>query len=334
MSVYEERRARSGWGADVTPDFLAAFKAGKLVPVSRMNEGFMRPTYPAQVIHSYYEASLVCELIERDFGPRALTDMLRAYKDGLTTEQVFQRVLHVEPTGLDKRFEDYVKQRFASGLAVVHLTEREGRQGGPPRTSDDGEFASAMREAIGAFEGGKKAESEPLFEKAKKLFPEYAGPQSAYWYLAQIRKARGDLKGAAEELKVIVARNESSDAAHRDLATILLQLGDSAGALQTLDRLMYLAPFDMPSHERLAVLAARAGDRPRAVRERRAVLAMGPVDAAEARYQLALAYFEAGDTTNARRELLRALEDAPNFEKAQQLLLKLRSGSAGGGGVH
>jgi hypothetical protein len=30
LSVYEEHHARPGWGFNVTPDFLAAFKAGKL----------------------------------------------------------------------------------------------------------------------------------------------------------------------------------------------------------------------------------------------------------------------------------------------------------------
>ena len=50
------------------------------------------------------------------------------------------------------------------------------------------------------------------------------------------------------------------------------------------------------------------------------------MDRAEALYQLALAYVDAGDTTAARREVVRALEIAPNFQKAQELLLRLRAG--------
>jgi Tfp pilus assembly protein PilF len=52
------------------------------------------------------------------------------------------------------------------------------------------------------------------------------------------------------------------------------------------------------------------------------------VDRAEALYQLALAYHEAGDSVGARREVLHALEEAPNFEKAQTLLLSLRRAPA------
>ena len=41
-------------------------------------------------------------------------------------------------------------------------------------------------------------------------------------------------------------------------------------------------------------------------------------------YQLALAYANAGEVSAARREVLRALDLAPNFEKAQALLLSLQ----------
>jgi tetratricopeptide (TPR) repeat protein len=80
---------------------------------------------------------------------------------------------------------------------------------------------------------------------------------------------------------------------------------------------------------RLAGLYARLGDRRGAVRERAAVVALNPVDKAEALYQLALAYYQAGEAQSARREVLRALEDAPNFEKAQELLLRLQAGRSG-----
>ncbi len=68
LSVLEERRARPGWGDDVSLAFLAAYKRGKLLSIGELNNGFMRPTYPQQIGISYYQASLVSELIERDFG--------------------------------------------------------------------------------------------------------------------------------------------------------------------------------------------------------------------------------------------------------------------------
>jgi tetratricopeptide (TPR) repeat protein len=109
-----------------------------------------------------------------------------------------------------------------------------------------------------------------------------------------------------------------------ELAGLLEQLGDRAGAAAALDRAIYISPFEAALHQRLAALYSSLGDRARAVRERRAVVALDPVDRAEALYQLALAYHEAGDAPSARRAVLQALEGAPNFDKAQELLLKLQ----------
>ena len=43
LSVYEERAARPGWGGDVNPDFLLAYLAGDLLPLSELNNGFRAP---------------------------------------------------------------------------------------------------------------------------------------------------------------------------------------------------------------------------------------------------------------------------------------------------
>jgi Tfp pilus assembly protein PilF len=55
------------------------------------------------------------------------------------------------------------------------------------------------------------------------------------------------------------------------------------------------------------------------------VVALRPTDMAEAQYQLARVYFEAGELEEARRMVLRALERAPGFVEAQELLLAIRA---------
>ena len=341
ISVYEERRARPGWGADATVSFLSAYNRKLLVPVSRMNDGFMRPAYPEQVIHSYYQASLVCELIERDFGARALTSMLEGYRDGLNTEQVFQRVLKTDLASFDKRFETFMQERFGKVAPTIRVESRVAtaiRPSGPPGqppvssmptgTPDPNDFVGQLTMGRALLENGDVDGAIRYFERARTLFPDYAGNDSPRWYLAKIHKDRGAFAKAAEELKVVTSANENHYAAHIDLADVLQALGDEAGAAAILDRAMYIYPYDPAMHVRLAALYAKTGDRKRAVRERRAVVALAPVDRAEALYQLALAHHEAGDATAARREVLNALEEAPNFDKAQALLLALRRAPA------
>ena len=78
---------------------------------------------------------------------------------------------------------------------------------------------------------------------------------------------------------------------------------------------------------RVGAAYAASGDHAKAVRERRAIVALRPVDRAEALYQLAVALRDAGNRAEARAQVVRALEVAPAFERAQELLLELSSGT-------
>ncbi|MDX1487445.1 MAG: tetratricopeptide repeat protein, partial [Acidiferrobacterales bacterium] len=79
LAVHEEQQAREGWGGDVTPAFLKAYRDGKLYPVSQLSNGFVRPRYPQHVIHSYYQASLVFAFIKERWGFPAIRQMLNGY---------------------------------------------------------------------------------------------------------------------------------------------------------------------------------------------------------------------------------------------------------------
>lgn len=323
LSVLEERRARPGWGADTPLGFLVAYARGRMPPVSRMNDAFTRPAFPEQTALAYYQASLVVEMIEEHFGPRAMVDMLKAYRGGDGTDRVIQRTLKVSAAQLDKLLDAYVRERFARQLAALGAATGDAADA-PPR----GQFVALIAEGRALLARGQNAEAIPVFERAKALFPEYAEDESPYRYLAAAYKATGDLRRAATELQAHTLLNESDYGSNIELAGMLEQLGDRAGAAGALERAIWISPYDPAIHVRLADHLSAIGDRKKAVRERRAIVALDPVDRAEARYQLARALVDAGDRAAARRELIRALEEAPSFERAQVLLLELQRDGA------
>lgn len=311
LSVVEERRARPGWGAQVRLGFLKAYEEGKLLPVSRLNDGFVRPTYPEQVGFSYYQASLVCEMIEATRGAEAINRMLDAYRRGLSGPEVFRQALDVEPEAFDKEFDGWFQERFGSALEAV------AGDGG-------GAFHRELQRALASLAAGDPGAAVVAFERAKGLFPEYAERDNPYWHLAKIHREAGRLREAALQLASLTALAESDYAANVEEAEVLEELGDLAGAASALERAVYIDPRDPALHERLA---ARYGDQERwreAARERQAVLALNPVDKAEAYFQLALAWFQAGERVAARSAVLRALDIAPAFAQAQELLLQIR----------
>ena len=335
LSVYEEHLAKQGWGFTPSAGFLLAFRANKLVPVSRMNDGFMRPTYPEQVQFSYYQASLVCELITRDYGDHALLDMLHAYRDGLTTDQVFAKVLKVDLKTFDKKFDDYLRQRFAGPIAALADSANVEPSQSTPEILQraavaKGNYATQMIGAKILADRGDADSAVTLLERARMLFPENTGPDGPYEELIKIETQSQTQAASAPRLGALlwddVKFGETSYGPHIALAILREAQGDSVGAADAYDRAMYINPFDIPVHEHMADLYKRIGDKQRVVRERRAIVGLKPVDLGGAYYQLALAQDEAGDQVGARRSVLHALEDAPNFQLAQDLLLKLHGG--------
>ncbi|MDZ4673557.1 MAG: tetratricopeptide repeat protein [Gemmatimonadota bacterium] len=323
LSVLEERRARAGWGADVSVEFLAAFKAGRIRKVSEISEGFVRPRHPAEIGFSYYQASLVCELIEQEHGTAALAALLRAYRDGLDTPAAFQQVLRLSPEEFDRRFDRFMRERFRTALAGLDAWDgKEPVSGG---------FIAALVRGRQLLAEGRVDQAKAELERAQKLFPEYSGQDSPSWDLARIAQQQGNPTAALEQLARITTHDETALEANILEAELRMQLGDSAGAAAALQRLIWIAPYQTDPHVQLAELAEVRGQYAAAIQERRAVLLLKPADRLEARYQLANTLFRAGRTAEARREVLQVLEQAPGFEKAHELLLQLRTTPPQGG---
>lgn len=327
LAVYEERRARPGWGAGVTPAFLIAFLRGELHPVSELSRAFTSPESPQALGHAYYQASLVCEMIARDHGVPALRRIVEGFAAGSPADAVFRSALGVEIAAFDRRFDEYVRSRFAVPLATLGPLARseEPRREGHP--GDPKDFAAQLAAGRAALEAGDLENAERFLELAKVMFVEYGGADSPYWYLAQLHQRRGgrvSLLKAAGELERLTALNAGHYQALLELAEVRDSLGDVRGSADALNRAMYAYPLEPAVHRRLAEQAGRLGDWTLAVRERRAVVALAPPDLADAYYELAQASYRAGDLAGARESILRALERAPSFAKAQELLLTIR----------
>jgi len=113
----------------------------------------------------------------------------------------------------------------------------------------------------------------------------------------------------------------------KQLALLEEQGGDKSAAAATLDRINLVYPVgDEDLHRRLGRLWLDQKNFPGAIREFVAVIALHPLDQAQAQYDLASAYMASGDKAKAEEADLLALEAAPGFRPAQKLLLDLHAG--------
>jgi tetratricopeptide (TPR) repeat protein len=109
------------------------------------------------------------------------------------------------------------------------------------------------------------------------------------------------------------------------LASLEEELGHAKEAAATLDRINYIYPESEGLHRHLGELWLAQNNYAGAIREYTAVLALNPLDKASAQYNLAQAYFAAGEMNKAEENVLLALETAPGFRPAQKLLLEIKS---------
>ena len=354
LSVFEERRARPGWGDDVQVPFITSLRDGELLGIAELNDGFMRPKFPSQIGLSYYQASLICDWIEENYGFEAIHVLLAGYREGRTTEEVFQEAMGLSLESFDERFFEYLRARFGTALTALGDAPGPGGEaaededgsgeGGPSRAPRRNRFAgqasdlAALEQAAkdnpddfriqmtygnALFAEERYAEAEAPLLRGRDLFPEFVGPGNAYTLLAAIYQELEREEEAMEALLSLLRHNETAWDEHLALADLLAEAGRGEEAGGILERTLYISPFDADVHRRLAE-TAEADDRfDVAVRERSALVALDPPDRADALYRLALAQRNAGRAGEARRTVLRALEVAPGYDPAQELLLDL-----------
>jgi Flp pilus assembly protein TadD len=109
----------------------------------------------------------------------------------------------------------------------------------------------------------------------------------------------------------------------KKLAAREAEAGDAKSSAATLTKLLYIYPEDQELHRRFGDLLLARNDTAGAIREYNALIATKPLDPAESHFQLARAYRAANRIDDAKEEVLQALETAPGFRPAQQLLLEL-----------
>jgi tetratricopeptide (TPR) repeat protein len=161
------------------------------------------------------------------------------------------------------------------------------------------------------------------------LYPDYVYPANPYEFMAEADLAKGDKPAAAAILTEYEKIGGHNPPALKQLAKLEEELGKPADAAATLDRLNYVYPVDEELHRHLGDLWFAQNNFSGAIREYNAVIAMGPLDKASAQFNLARAYFAAGEKDKAEDHVLASLEAAPDYRPAQKLLLQLKDSNEG-----
>ena len=306
VAVYEETAASPDWGDRLDPLVIQAIKGNKLLPVRELDRGFVRPSYPAQVTVSYFQAGKICEYVVSRWGYSKLLDMMHGFAETKATPLVIEEQLGIKPEDLDKDF-----------LAWLEKNTQATVKG----------FDDWRKRLKGIAEAARANQHEKVISEGlaiRDIYPDYVEAGSVYEFLASAYLARDNKAAATAELERYSKVGGRDPLLLKRLAGIQEEAGRRKDAAATLNRLNYIYPVaDEELHRKLGDLLLAENEVDGAIREYQAVIESRPLDLAASHFNLARAYRTAKRTGQARDHLLLALEAAPGYRPAQRMLLEL-----------
>jgi cellulose synthase operon protein C len=305
LAVHEETQASPEWGDRVTPEILLAIRDKRLLPVTDLDRGFIRPQYDAQVVVSYYQAGRICDYIQNRWGADKLLEMAHSYAKVETTANVIQQDLGISAADFDEQFLAWLDSEV--GKTAANFDQWHESLKALAQSAKENKNDAVIKEG----------------QQNRDLYPDYIYEANSYEFLAEAYEAIGSKPQAAAALTDYEKRGGHDPATLKELASLEEGLGKPAEAAATLNRINYIYPNDEQLHRHLGELSLAQNDFAGAIREYSAVVAMRPMDMTSARFNLAQAYLAAGQTDKARENVLLALEAAPDYRPAQKLLLQL-----------
>jgi len=333
ISEWEETQARRDWTRPGEDMFANVLNHKRDIKLKDLNEAFQDPRRRSL---AYYQGRLVVDYMVKTFGQASMNSLLRAYGQGLDTDTALKRAMNTDLEKMQAGFDQYLEREF--GALKRSLTMPDGTDlaraqlDALEKLAKDNPNSYPIQEAYGLElrKAGRVDDAVKVFEKTAALWPSATGNDSPHAQLAEIAIEKKDRQRAITELTTLISVDFENLPAAERLAALLREANvtDPARTRPVYERIVALNPFDGESRAALGRVAMQRNDAEFASREFRTVLALKPIDPAVAHADLAESYLKAGNRDEAKRQALKALEIAPSYARAQDLLLQLTDAGA------
>ena len=121
LAVHEEGERSAEWSNRATPEVLIAIREKKLLPILKLDRGFVYPEYPSQVVVSYFQAGSICDFVKERWGEPKLLEIVHSYANSQTTRNVVKHDLSLDPEEFDKQYLAWIDKRY--GPEAAHFDE-------------------------------------------------------------------------------------------------------------------------------------------------------------------------------------------------------------------
>jgi tetratricopeptide (TPR) repeat protein len=329
ISVYEERLKNKSWGQSISPVYRAMILGDDLTPVSKLSGAFMQPPSGEHLMFAYYESSIVVEYIVNEYGHEALLAILDDLGKGLKINDAIAR--HAAPLEkVDAGFEKSIRNlanNFAKGAEFTDAESLPKRRESAALkawlTDHPNSFTGLQQYAMALIrEKQWEAAKEPI-DKLLQLVPEYAEEDSPFLMKAKVSRELGETDEELALLEKMASLNADAVDTYRRLAELHSERNDWQAAILNAQRILAVNPLIPEPYRILAAAGEKTGDRDAAISGLRTLSIMDPYDPADIHFRTARLMEQAGRRDEARKHALMALEEAPRYQAAHELLLAI-----------
>ncbi|NQW02758.1 MAG: hypothetical protein HQ485_01885, partial [Acidobacteria bacterium] len=326
ISVFEEHRYNKAWGRELILEYSRALSADRTFGVKGLANAFQRPH---DLALAYFEASLLTEHLVSMNGDEGLRALLAAYAGGAKDVDAFAQAFGKTVDEVETSFAVFVDQEYgALARAMADTRPAEERTGAQSLESlqalvakTPGNYVAQWGLGRALYQAGDLPGATAALDRAVALAPMGSGNESPRALLAEIAVKQGEAAKARGHLRELLSWDHDNLTAAQQLASLAAEAGDTANEDFALQVVADVYPFDVQAHIQLGRRALARQEFAGALVELQAVMALGPTNRAEAHADLAEAYLGLNRKDEAKREALKALEQAPTFARAQDLLL-------------
>ncbi len=353
ISVWEEKEGRPYWGRDQGLDLVRAAEDEQLLHIGELNDGFTNARNSADLGFAYFQSYLVVDYITQQYGFEKLVELVKQYAFIKEDSERFAEVFDESLDQFDAGFQGWIQRRVEEIAVYVHSEDvpdegaghghgiRENSSAILAELYNNASLKQHMRSRIEANPADFQAhlqlgivlfKEEAYFEAretlmtAYELLPSYTGYPSPPLVLSQIAQAQNDEQTRLDWLEILLENLQHDYDSALILAEAALQEENFERADYYLDRALQVDPYRSDVHQLKARYAQATGNTAQAVTEYEVLMSLDINDPVEARTDLAEAYLNNGQRADARQNVLYALELAPSYRRAQQVLLQSLEG--------
>jgi len=235
---------------------VAATRRGKLFPIKELTWGFVRPKRGGDRSLAYAQSEWIMEFIIETKGYATIVKMLEGFRDGLTQQEVFEKIIGMKEEDFDKTFGAWAKKQVA-GWGFESDPPPELKEAAKAVKASPEDAAAQTAYAVALYYSRKWDKSQQAARKAIELDPNNVKARAV---LATILAAKKKCDEAIEVAGKLEQLDHTTATAPRVLARCHLekkQWAEAIAALELLKRRQHLDPYAYQQLARIYVLLGR-----------------------------------------------------------------------------